>query len=403
MEGNGNPKVLIIDDRRSSRESVRFALTRRYECLLAESAEEGLELIDRGDVAVVVLDIRMPGLSGIEALRLIKQKDPTIEVIMLTGYASLKTAKESITYGAYGYLTKPFDLPDIRSTIDRAYQKRMQSLGVLRERDDLKQAVSVMQREIGDLSRLADVGWLSAGIVHEMKSPLTAILGYAEMMLARLDTGSGQASLPPEAARYLSIIKQETLRCAEMAKNLLEAARNGGQHPQALPLSHILDSVETLIGPQIHINNIQFEVERSGDDLNVFADPDDVLQVLLNLVLNSIHVMNSDRRNLRIAAYAVDEGCPLTNPTPKEGDFLLKDLELSFVAIEVQDSGPGIPPDRVEHVFDPFYTTAADGASAGLGLSICREKTERNCGHIDIVASNKEGTTVRLLLPRPTQ
>lgn len=401
MGGNGKSKVLIVDDRRSSRESVRFALTRRYECLVAESAEAGLEIIDGGGVGVVVLDIRMPGLSGIEALARIKQKDPTIEVVMLTGYASLQTAKESITNGAYGYLTKPFDLPDLRLTIDKAYEKRAQSLEVLRERDTLRKTVTVMQKEIGDLSRLADVGWLSAGIIHEMKSPLTAILGYAEMMLSRVERHGEEASLPPETARYLAIIKEETIRCAEMAKGLLEATRSNGHRPQPFPLSRTLDSVETLIGPQVHVNNIRFQLERPADDLDVFAEPDDVLQVLLNLLLNSIHVMNSDRGNLRIAAYAVDGDHPLRDSTPKEEDFLRKHPGRCFAAVEVHDSGPGIPPDQVEHVFDPFYTTGADGASAGLGLAISREKIERNSGNIGIVTSSKEGTTVRILLPRP--
>lgn len=99
--------------------------------------------------------------KGIEALRIIKEKDPTAEVIMLTGYASLDTAKQSITHGAYGYLTKPFDLADLRSTVDKACEKRMQALRMVKETDNLKEAVNVMQKEIGNLSRLADVGWLS--------------------------------------------------------------------------------------------------------------------------------------------------------------------------------------------------------------------------------------------------
>jgi signal transduction histidine kinase len=401
MEQNGKEKVLVIDDRRSSRESVSFALAKKYECITAEDAENGLELINQNRVSVVILDIRMPGLNGIEALRLIKQKDPTIEVIMLTGYASLDTAKQSIAHGAYGYLTKPFELADLRSTVDKACEKRTHSLQIVRERDNLKQAVSVMQKEIGNLSRLADVGWLSAGIVHEMKSPLTAILGYAELMLRHLQSRNDQALLPPESARYLSIIKQETIRCAEMAKSLLEAARTGQSNPQPLPVSRIFDNVETLIRPQIHINHIQFQIERPTEALEVLADHDDVLQVLLNLILNAVHAMNSDRRNLRIIAYAVDPSRPLPTATPQEEEFIRTGGASSLVAIEVVDSGPGIPTEEIPHVFDAFYTTNQHGASAGLGLPICKEKLERNSGHIDIISSTSEGTVVRILIPTP--
>jgi len=402
MDDNSKPKVLIIDDRHSSRESVSFALVRRYDCLLAESAKKGLDLLEKDDISVVVLDIRMPGLNGIEALRLIKEKDPTAEVIMLTGYASLDTAKQSISHGAYGYLTKPFDLADLRSTVDKACEKRMQALRMVKDRDNLKEAVNVMQKEIGNLSRLADVGWLSAGIVHEMKSPLTAILGYAELMLRHLGSKNSESSLPPESARYLEIIKEETTRCAEMAKSLLEAARSGASHPQPIPISRILDNVETLICPQIHINHIQFQIERPAEPLEVFSDPDDILQTILNLLLNAIHAMNSDNNELRIVAYGVVPNCDLPSCTERERDFLNQNRDASFVAVEVLDTGPGIPPDQIEHVFDPFYTTNEHHGSAGLGLSICKEKIERNSGNIDIVETSSEGTTFRMLIPMPT-
>jgi signal transduction histidine kinase len=402
MDGNGKPTVLIVDDRRSSCESVSFALRRQYNCVLAESAEEGLDVVSKGEVSVVILDIRMPGMNGIDALRLIKQKDRTIEVIMLTGYANLETAKQSITHGAYGYLAKPFDVPDIRETVDKACKKRMQALGLLKERDSLKQAVSAMQKEIGNLSRLADVGWLSAGVVHEMKSPLTAILGYAEMMLKHIQDRGEEVSLPRESARYLATIKEETIRCAEMAKSLLDAARSGGPRPQTFLLSRILESIGTLISPQVHINHIGFRVDHPSEDLDLFADPDDVLQVLLNVILNSIHVMKSDRKELRIAVYRLDAEHTLPHPTPNERDFLRNNTQRSFVAFEVQDSGPGIPADQIQNVFDPFYTTTPERMSAGLGLPICREKIERNSGFIDIVTSSENGTTFRVLVPRPT-
>jgi signal transduction histidine kinase len=401
MDDNGKPKVLIIDDRHSSRESVSFALIRRYDCLLAEDAQKGLELLDRGEVSVVILDIRMPGLNGIEALRLIKQKSPTVEVIMLTGYASLDTAKQSITHGAYGYLTKPFDLADLRSTVDKAYEKRLQAIQIVEERDNLKETVNVMKREIGNLSRLADVGWLSAGVVHEMKSPLTAILGYAELMLRHLEARDSQSAGASESARYLEIIKEETIRCAEMAKSLLEAARSGASRPQPIPISRVLDSVETLIRPQVHINHIRFQVERPAEPLDIFSDPDDTLQVILNLLLNAIHAMKSENKELRLVAYAVEPNCELPSCTEKEKEFLARNQDVPFVALEILDNGPGIPTDQVERVFDPFYTTNSAPASAGLGLPICKEKTERNSGHIDIVKSNSEGTTFRMLLPMP--
>jgi two-component system sensor histidine kinase HydH len=401
MEDNGKPKVLIIDDRHSSRESVSFALVRRYDCLLAESAQKGLQFLDEDDISVIILDIRMPGLNGIEALRIIKEKAPTVEVIMLTGYASLDTAKQSITHGAYGYLTKPFDLADLRSTVDKACEKRMQALHLVKERDNLKQAVNIMQKEIGNLSRLADVGWLSAGIVHEMKSPLTAILGYAELMLRHLESKDSQSSLPPESARYLEIIKEETTRCAEMAKTLLEAARSGGSRPQPAPVSRILENVETLIRPQVHVNHVQFQIERPTEPLDILCDPDDVLQVILNLVLNAIHAMKSDKKELRVVAYAVEKNCDLPSCTENEEEFLSDNQDVSFAAIEVLDTGPGIPPEQIEHVFDAFYTTNNEPGCAGLGLPICNEKIERNSGHIDIVASSSEGTTFRMLIPVP--
>lgn len=125
MTTDTKPKVLIIEGRRSSQTSISFAIGRQCACYEAETFEKGIEILKTEDIVVVLLDIKLPDVNGVDALRIIKDSKPNIEVVYLTGYASLDMAKQCIGEGAYGYLIKPFDLPDLRSVVNKAAEKAM--------------------------------------------------------------------------------------------------------------------------------------------------------------------------------------------------------------------------------------------------------------------------------------
>ncbi|MCU0233994.1 MAG: response regulator [Thermoanaerobaculales bacterium] len=118
-------KVLLVDDETSFVETLKRRLTlRRLEVLTAASAAEALALLSEQEPDVVVLDVRMPGMSGIEATREIRRTHPTVEVILLTGHASLEASMEGMTMGAFDYLLKPVSIDELIFKIEDAHRRR---------------------------------------------------------------------------------------------------------------------------------------------------------------------------------------------------------------------------------------------------------------------------------------
>ncbi|MCK5506769.1 MAG: response regulator, partial [Thermodesulfovibrionia bacterium] len=141
-------KVLIIDDELAPRESLRMVLKDKFDVFTAPGAPEGMILMDENPVDLVVLDIRMPGMDGITALSRIKERYPEIEVILLTAYASLETARDAIRFGAFDYLIKPFDKDDVLLVVEKGLKKRRANTGLKLERDILLDRASYLESQI---------------------------------------------------------------------------------------------------------------------------------------------------------------------------------------------------------------------------------------------------------------
>ncbi|HWN15812.1 MAG TPA: response regulator, partial [Candidatus Dormibacteraeota bacterium] len=126
---NDRPRVLVVDDEMGPRESLRMILKPRYEIATAESGEAALKTLGTFHPDLIFMDIKMPQMDGIELLRRIKGTDPSIEVVMITAYASLETVKNALTHGAFEYLIKPFSRQDLEETAKRALARRQDGIG----------------------------------------------------------------------------------------------------------------------------------------------------------------------------------------------------------------------------------------------------------------------------------
>jgi DNA-binding NtrC family response regulator len=128
-------KILVIDDELAPRESIRMVLKDQYNVSTASGAHEGLEMMEQNSFDLVVMDIRMPKMDGITALQEIKKRYLDTEVILLTAYATLDTARDAIRCGAFDYLIKPFDKDDILLVIKKGLEKRRASKDLKMERE----------------------------------------------------------------------------------------------------------------------------------------------------------------------------------------------------------------------------------------------------------------------------
>ncbi|MBI4846981.1 MAG: response regulator [Nitrospirae bacterium] len=147
---NNSERILVIDDELAPRESIRMVLKDKYAVSTASGALEGLSMMSENSVDLVVMDIKMPKMDGITALQEIKKKHPDTEVILLTAYASLETARDAIRFGAFDYLLKPFDKDDILMVVEKGLTKRRSSTGLKMERDILLDRASYLEKQISE-------------------------------------------------------------------------------------------------------------------------------------------------------------------------------------------------------------------------------------------------------------
>src|SRR5215212_10099460 len=140
------PTLLVCDDEEGPRQSLRIVFKNDYRVLVASSGHEALAIANQEPIDVVVLDILMQGMSGVEVLRQLKQIDPAVEVIMLTAYETIETARQALRYGASDYLNKPFDIPTMREAVANAFTKRRSALSF----KDTGVQLESLQRELAD-------------------------------------------------------------------------------------------------------------------------------------------------------------------------------------------------------------------------------------------------------------
>ncbi len=397
------PRILIVDDEPGPRESIRVSLEGPYECHTVDDGFKGLDELDSFHPDLVILDIKMPKIDGIETLRRVRDKDPDVEVMLLTAYGSLETAQKAIRYGVFDYIEKPFDLHELRATVARGLKRRQERKQLATRHDDMEQMLDRIKSDLANFDRLARIGQLSAGIVHEMKNPLTVILGYTQMLMGRLHkerTGQGEGiALSDESERYLGIIEQETMRCTQIARQLLTYSKAPRDERQPTTLYELVTNIQLLIQPQCTVSDVALTAEPPVEAVTLNVNVGHMHDVLLNLSINAIEAMAGPGTLAIVGRAVTKDGHELEAITDTERQCLDQAQADQFGAIEVRDSGPGIAPEDLPRLFEPFFTTKGEGTGTGLGLSTCKQHVDAHGGTINVVRTGGDGTTFRILLP----
>ena len=181
------PEILVIDDEVGPRESLRMLLKPDYQVRTADCVETGLKFLKEKKPDTIVMDIRMPGMSGIEGLRKIREIDPHLSVIMLTGFGALETAREALRLGANDYISKPFDAGEMREVIDRNVERTRVHRTTDHAATEIKELNNRLLKELAQKERLASLGQASAEFVHDLGNPLTIVWGYVQLLAKKLE------------------------------------------------------------------------------------------------------------------------------------------------------------------------------------------------------------------------
>jgi len=371
-------RVLVIDDEVGPRESLRIVLKDEYEVYCAESVGKGLELLRSVGADVIILDIRMPGKSGIVGLEEIRRMDRDVAVIMLTGYATLRTAREAIRLGANDYLTKPFDAFEIRKIVGKNVARTRFERRRTRTAFELEVLNKELSDELARVERLAALGQVSAEILHDLRNPLTIVMGYTELLAEELEKARPRLGENfDETIGYLDIIERNVERCRLLASTWQSAERSDTDKTGPVEVHDIMRDVRATAEflAMCHKAKVDFDIE--AGDAKLIANRTDLLRALHNLVMNALQAVEESGGGVKVVSR-------------KEGDG---------VRIEIQDNGPGIDPEDLQRIFQPYFTTKPAGKGTGLGLAITKRIVEDHKGTIDVDSRVGEGTRVVLRLP----
>src|SRR6201990_2201672 len=211
------PQVLVIDDEMGPRESLRMLLKPNYQVHTADCVDAGIKLLKEKHPDAVITDIRMPGASGIEGLRRIREIDPHVAVIMLTGFGALETAQEALRLGANDYINKPFDAREMREVIGRNVERtRIQRTG-MNASEEIKELNNRLLKELAQKERLASLGQASAEFVHDLGNPLTIVWGYVQLLAKKLEQAENGGAVENSASiKELNIIEQNVRMCRDL-------------------------------------------------------------------------------------------------------------------------------------------------------------------------------------------
>src|SRR4051794_40393599 len=268
------PQVLVIDDEMGPRESLRMLLKPNYQVYTADCVDAGIKLLKEKQPDAVITDIRMPGTSGIEGLRRIREIDPHVAVIMLTGFGALETAQEALRLGANDYIAKPFDAREMREVIGRNVERtRMQRTG-MNAAEEIKELNNRLLKELAQKERLASLGQASAEFVHDLGNPLTIVWGYVQILAKKLESGDANNGLRPTSSpRELQIIEQNVRLCRELLTMWQSYGKVGAAKTKPMSVSSIVQDVGKSVSGMASQNGVQLDCHIADEECIVLGDP----------------------------------------------------------------------------------------------------------------------------------
>jgi two-component system sensor histidine kinase/response regulator len=364
-EALAKPIILVIDDEQSMRDACCQVLTKDgYRVETANDGDSGLQKVRQIRPDLVLVDLKMPGMSGMELLRKIGDVDPNIVSIVITGYATIESAVEAMKRNAYDFLPKPFTPDQLRIVISRGLEKRRLTLASAR----LQREKELMKENFITLAS------------HQLRSPLASAKQYLAVILAGFagDVADKQKQMVEKASEYIDGLLQLINDWLDMSR--IEAGKLIAELEPVAINTVLSESVE-LMKPLAEAKNVTLKTHL-GDGLpTVQGNRESLKQAFTNLLSNAINYNK--------------QGGTVTVSTVEQDDYLV---------VDVADTGIGISQENLGLIFEEFYRVKAKETfgitGSGLGLPIAKRVIEAHNGSIKVVSELGKGTTFSIFLPK---
>ncbi|HEY1547986.1 MAG TPA: HAMP domain-containing sensor histidine kinase, partial [Kofleriaceae bacterium] len=326
--------IVVAEDNPGLAEAVAKLLSDKYTVIVGLDGDAAFELVKKHEPALLITDIDMPGRNGIELARAFREhaKDKLAPIIILSAVIDLGTRVAGLEAGAIDYVTKPFDPRELRARVDAQF--RMRELGLRLRRAE----------------ELSTLGILTSGLAHELRNPANGIVNavqpLTELLPAELVApGTGPGEL-------ISVIGECATQIGFLSKQLLGFRGEAPLDIRPTKLSELVGRAMSIVGSASRGVELRTTY---GDDPEIKCSPSLLVQALTNLVENGAHAAG-----------------------PTGWVEVTTWRENGRIAVEVSDSGPGVPKNLRDQIFEPFFTTKDPGKGTGLGLPFARAMIARH-------------------------
>jgi len=371
-------KILVVDDEKEIRDFLFKALSQiaGFRVELAENGEEALKKIEKEFFDLVLTDLKMPDMDGLQLVAEIAKSKPEILTVLMTGHGSIDSALEAMKRGASDYLTKPLNLEEMFVRLQKVLEEKQRFV-------KLRDFAAQLEKANQDLKRIDEMKSEFVSIAsHELRTPLASIKNAVQLILQG-KTGE----INENQKKFLSMADRNISRLTNILNSLLDLSRiESGKidmkieelDPRAL-IEFILSSLK----PQADGKSAQLKIEIGKKLPSVYGDREKVEQILTNLVGNAIK-FTPEGGEISVSA----------QPSPRGGNKL---------AISVRDSGIGISEDQQEKIFEKFHQVEGSlhrsVSGTGLGLAITKGLVEAHHGEIWVESEIGKGSTFTFTLP----
>ena len=368
--------ILVIDDEVGMREGCRRVLVPKgFQVTTAEHGVEGLRKLRDGRFDLVLLDVMMPGMSGLEVLDRIHEHDPNIVCVMITGFATVDLAAQAMKQGAREFLAKPFSSDELLEVVHRGLDQRQRLLALQRQREQEEESIQ-LERVRQDAAKLDAIeSRFMLVLVHQLRNPAGVLKNYLQLMRAGYVDDD-------EWDEYLEKLDQRADQLLGMLDDLLELA-----HLKEIPPASKLDPIDAAAALEAVAPDFQPAAEAKGLDFvvqiqwrpKILAQPGHLRSVWKHLIDNAIRY------------------------TPRGQITVTLDEQGDRMVACVTDTGIGVPTDEWSRIFEEFYRS--DSAreqvelGTGLGLPIVNQVVKLYQGSIQIDSSLGQGSTFQIDLP----
>ncbi len=374
------PLIVYVDDEPLNLRVFEANFRARFRILTFSEGARALEaLAERAhEVAVLVTDQRMPGMSGVELLEHARTVAPEVRRMLITAYSDMQAVMDAVNRGqVVRYFVKPWVREEVGAALEDA-------VGIW----TLQRRVAEVELQMHRSQRLAALGQISAGIAHELMNPVSYLSqnvsglrqdveALRAWMVARRrgDEDPEIFSMLDELPSILADVETGSRHIRQVALTIRSQAR-GEETDEQAGLVEVVEYATRIARVQLRE---RARIQYQGEPVRVAMGPVRLGQVMLNLVINAVQALDLvDSAGLVEVRWRVVGG---------------------EVQVEVADNGPGMSPEVQRRAFEPLFTTKPPGEGTGLGLSICRDLVEKAGGSLDLHSVPGEGTRVTLSLP----